>query len=489
MCGLNGITVSIEFDQIFTGKIYSLNYANVHECIYYNAQEMKNVLFTIPLHRCGTRVTRNTREIIDTVENRVYVQMEKFTQTSLDRQYSFLCELVHSKAVLGINGNSPQSFNSIPAVTNNIRRHPARTQIGNNLPVIPESSQQNPIQPMPSYHNTFPLIPQSPLPSPLPPLPPMPPYQRNEINPQQNSIPLSSSSFNPFISQRQAIVPSNLNYPNERQWNQQQQNSVVPQISPVTSPPSSFTPESIADRKSHSLSPPLQSSSNYYNNKEKSELTQQQNTNFIINDEKNNNINESNFTKKLPIHSSTEPVRIYATQQINKSEALGNVYLEIQEGDGPRANTVNNPVKIGDKITLVIRSEDVPKDVKQYNIFVHSCYASDGPGTTRIELIDKAGCGVSSQIIGQMQRERDEKTIIYFFKLTAFKFPGPDDVYFSCLVDISPNYNFPELCQKNNTDKRILTKRELITANVDSIPLFNDIKVNLEDNDDSFCLL
>lgn len=63
MCGLNGITVSIEFDQIFTGKIYSLNYANVHECIYYNAQEMKNVLFTIPLHRCGTRVTRNTREV------------------------------------------------------------------------------------------------------------------------------------------------------------------------------------------------------------------------------------------------------------------------------------------------------------------------------------------------------------------------------------------------------------------------------------------
>lgn len=63
MCGLNGITVSIEFDQPFTGKIYSLNYANVHECIYYNAQEMKNVLFTIPLHRCGTRVTRNTREV------------------------------------------------------------------------------------------------------------------------------------------------------------------------------------------------------------------------------------------------------------------------------------------------------------------------------------------------------------------------------------------------------------------------------------------
>ena len=57
-------------------------------------------------------------------------------------------------------------------------------------------------------------------------------------------------------------------------------------------------------------------------------------------------------------------MRIYATQQINKSEAMGNVYLEIQEGDGPRTNTVNKPVKIGDKITLVIKSDDIPKGRK-----------------------------------------------------------------------------------------------------------------------------
>ena len=86
-------------------------------------------------------------------------------------------------------------------------------------------------------------------------------------------------------------------------------------------------------------------------------------------------------------------------------------------------------------------------------------------------------CPTSSQIVGQMQRERDDNTITYFFKLAAFKFPGPDDVYFSCLVDVSPNYNFPELCSKN--PKKF--KRELITADVESYPIFNDIKVNLKE--------
>lgn len=86
-------------------------------------------------------------------------------------------------------------------------------------------------------------------------------------------------------------------------------------------------------------------------------------------------------------------------------------------------------------------------------------------------------CPISRQIVGQMQRERDNSTITYFFKLAAFKFPGPDDVYFSCLVDVSPNYNFPELCNKN--PKKF--KRELITAEVESYPIFKDIKVNLQE--------
>lgn len=133
--------------------------------------------------------------------------MEKFTQTSLDRQYSFLCELVHSKALLGINGANA-------AITNDIRRHPGRSQIGNNLPVMSQP-QGNPIQPVPVYHNSFPLLPQTQSAYPVSPqqnslsmqLPPMPP-------PHPPSM--TSASFNSLPLQKQSIVPTNavINYHN-----------------------------------------------------------------------------------------------------------------------------------------------------------------------------------------------------------------------------------------------------------------------------------
>ena len=63
MCSGEGITASIDFDRAFTGKIYSLEYANVHECIYYNHVDMDTVLFSIPAHRCGTKLTRTTRNV------------------------------------------------------------------------------------------------------------------------------------------------------------------------------------------------------------------------------------------------------------------------------------------------------------------------------------------------------------------------------------------------------------------------------------------
>ncbi|KIH57338.1 hypothetical protein ANCDUO_12472 [Ancylostoma duodenale] len=73
--------------------------------------------------------------------------------------------------------------------------------------------------------------------------------------------------------------------------------------------------------------------------------------------------------------------------------------LEIQQGIGPFAPTVNSPVKIGDNITLVVRSKSQMKGVcdiplpgeDAYDMFVHSCFASDGPGATKIDLIDKNG--------------------------------------------------------------------------------------------------
>jgi hypothetical protein len=63
MCSAEGITAQIMFDGAFPGKIYSANYGTVHECIYYNLVDMNMILFSIPNHRCGTKLTRNTRNV------------------------------------------------------------------------------------------------------------------------------------------------------------------------------------------------------------------------------------------------------------------------------------------------------------------------------------------------------------------------------------------------------------------------------------------
>ncbi|KJH46433.1 hypothetical protein DICVIV_07507 [Dictyocaulus viviparus] len=61
MCSSEGITASILFNRPFNGQIYSLNYGTVNDCIYYKGDNFDNILFSIPVHRCGTRLTRTTR--------------------------------------------------------------------------------------------------------------------------------------------------------------------------------------------------------------------------------------------------------------------------------------------------------------------------------------------------------------------------------------------------------------------------------------------
>jgi hypothetical protein len=97
-------------------------------------------------------------------------------------------------------------------------------------------------------------------------------------------------------------------------------------------------------------------------------------------------------------------LRIFATQAASSSQdSRDEVLLEIQQGEGPFAVPVHRPIRIGETITLVVRSlipspstvalreNEIVAAPEQYNMFVHSCFAADGPGSTKVELIDEAG--------------------------------------------------------------------------------------------------
>ncbi|GMT19512.1 hypothetical protein PFISCL1PPCAC_10809, partial [Pristionchus fissidentatus] len=161
------------------------------------------------------------------------------------------------------------------------------------------------------------------------------------------------------------------------------------------------------------------------------------------------------------------------------------VFLEIQNGNGPHESTISRPVKIGENITLVVRSKSILRGEREFDMFVHSCFATDGPGNTRIELIDKNGCVARPTVVGPMSRQRDpDGQQLYFFRISAFKFPGPDDVYFSCSVDMTPGHAAPDICRASTSRKRReLLNRAWIDGSANSVRLFDNVKVKVADEE------
>ena len=101
-------------------------------------------------------------------------------------------------------------------------------------------------------------------------------------------------------------------------------------------------------------------------------------------------------------------------------------------------------------------------------------------------VIVRYRCTVRPQVAGRMQRTKtDAGGILYFFRLSAFKFPGPNDVYFSCSVDVCPDCNFAvSFCFKGTRGRerrggwRLLFKKSTTNRNdiqnigKGSIPLY-----------------
>uniref|UniRef100_A0A915CZV3 ZP domain-containing protein n=1 Tax=Ditylenchus dipsaci TaxID=166011 RepID=A0A915CZV3_9BILA len=410
MSGGGGMHAHIQFDRPFSGRVYSLGFGNVHECIYYNGFYSKSVLFSIPLQGCGTKATHNTRQVVDMVENRVYVQMDKYTLTAADKKYAFVCELAPI----------PSSGVQLLDNSNEVRRSPVTHPIVplNGPPpkdFVPSSSPTKAIQPALLFYGNRQWH--------------IPPQNVN-FRPTQNNL-----RYSPTSSQGNSVVA-------------ELPTVIVPLEDPFSAPVSS------------------NNEIGYKNNLEKE-----------IQD-LNNGASQQSTTPEDPFRAgepysttSTATTSAPTTTIATSATSVGELRREVVRmyaSQQPRPQRVDGAVKIGEPITLVVHAKTGSKDPNQYNIFVHSCYSSDGTEASHIQLIDHSGCSVHPQVLGSMHRQKqgeegEQQEIVYFFTMKAFKFPVNNDVFFFCSVDISPEYNFPELCPTNNTRKKVV-RRELMPA-------------------------
>ncbi|XP_050426524.1 cuticlin-4 [Adelges cooleyi] len=108
--------------------------------------------------------------------------------------------------------------------------------------------------------------------------------------------------------------------------------------------------------------------------------------------------------------------------------------MKIFSGKTVKPDVAEN-VKIGDPLTMVISidSEDT------FGLFITDCLVRDGLGWGDQRLIDKYGCSIEDEIMGQFQYSENKTTAVVNFQ--AHKFPYTTSVYYQCHVHLCTKAN------------------------------------------------
>lgn len=75
-------------------------------------------------------------QVVDMIENRVYVQMDKYTMSAADHKYAFVCELAPTPIEGNGGGGDFSPPDEILSHTNEIRRRPVMGP----LPIVPQNA-------------------------------------------------------------------------------------------------------------------------------------------------------------------------------------------------------------------------------------------------------------------------------------------------------------------------------------------------------------
>ncbi|CAD6188347.1 unnamed protein product [Caenorhabditis auriculariae] len=513
MCSSEGITASIDFDQPFAGKIYSLDYASVQDCLYYNNLDVDTVLFSIPAHRCGTKLMRTSRNVVDQMENRVYVQMDKDTQTAADKQFSFVCRLSEPPKSSSLPSKQFDQFkdfyarpiaNSIstklvppqsvmtPVKSTSVSRVAAYSSDAHlgNWPIPGAQPYESSMKPVPSY----PLAPAVPLPQPppahgvLPVLPALHPPLFPTVQ------PATPSPAGVYPTPPRSISSIGANSPNLPLFPQFQRAPPLPQLPLTTSTvlpppivPNMHVQQALVVPFSTVTTSPVKVDAHKWSEAYATQPPPSLARTFQVSTKDKVGTNYREETPKVDTTFSTDvvdngivekpPAVLAGTQEV---VAEPQVTLEIQQGEGPFAPPVSSAIRVGENISLVVKAKSFIPGAEDFDMFVHSCFATDGRGSTRIELVDKKGCVLRREFASELRRTKDPSLFMYYYlMIKAFKFPGPDDVYFSCTIEFTPYRNVPEICSSNVSRSR----RDLPADQIKTLRLFDNVNVELENEE------
>ncbi|CAB3232064.1 unnamed protein product [Arctia plantaginis] len=120
-------------------------------------------------------------------------------------------------------------------------------------------------------------------------------------------------------------------------------------------------------------------------------------------------------------------------------------WMDIQKGVFPNTTPLENSIKIGEYLTILVYLKDVRN---QFNLKIHDCWAYndenyDSPKTSKIQLTDKEGCPKKKKLIDLWQKTtstgKSGATLIAYSKVSAFRFPDNDQVYLTCNVELCTN--------------------------------------------------
>ncbi|XP_014662722.1 PREDICTED: uncharacterized protein LOC106805582 [Priapulus caudatus] len=118
--------------------------------------------------------------------------------------------------------------------------------------------------------------------------------------------------------------------------------------------------------------------------------------------------------------------------------------MKVVLGHDPSALPIAGLV-VGDYTSLVIY---YAQQYSNFDVSVRNCFAHDGTGHYKVDLVDDNGCSTDPEYVSQLYVESaqysGEHRIYTTFR--AFKFPDRHNVYFQCLVDVCYGKCYKRAC-------------------------------------------